>query len=80
MAENKTQATQVNPLDFQHAVEPERRRADGLRLLEIFERATGFAPRMWGPRSSASDGMNIATRAGGRGNSSPRASPRERRG
>ena len=49
MSGNKTVATSEDVQDFLRQVEPERRRADGLRLNEIFQQVTGFAPRMWGP-------------------------------
>lgn len=49
MAENKTRPTEVDVTAFLTAVEPARRREDGLRLLEIFRRVTGYEPRMWGP-------------------------------
>ena len=48
MAENKTKQTEQNVMDFILQVEPERRRADALILLEIFTELTGFTPRMWG--------------------------------
>ena len=48
-AHNKTQVTAVSPKDFLTGVEPERRRAEGLELLEFFERVTGLQPKMWGP-------------------------------
>ena len=49
MSGNKTVATSEDVQDFLRQVEPEGRRADGLRLNEIFQQVTGFAPRMWGP-------------------------------
>jgi len=49
MAQNKTQATDMPVTDFLNAVDPERRRLDGLRLNEIFQDVTGWTPRMWGP-------------------------------
>lgn len=45
---NKTQPTDVNPLDFLRAVEAGRRRDDGLMLDEIFREVTGYNPVMWG--------------------------------
>jgi hypothetical protein len=47
-AGNKTAATGADVAAFLAAVEPERRREDGQRLLQIFARVTGLAPRMWG--------------------------------
>ena len=49
MAQNKTQATSADVMDFLTAVEPDQRREDGLRLNEIFQEVTGWTPRMWGP-------------------------------
>jgi len=49
MAPTLTKTTQVNPAEFLNAVEPERRRSEGLQLLDIFGEVTGYAPRMWGP-------------------------------
>lgn len=49
MADNKTVPTDANVADFLNAVEPARRREDGLRLDAIFQEVTGFTPVMWGP-------------------------------
>lgn len=49
MAENKTQATGLDPAAFLATVAPERRRQDGERLLGFFQEVTGFKPVMWGP-------------------------------
>lgn len=48
MAENKTQANEASVDAFLSAVEPERRRADGLALDALFRRVTGWNPVMWG--------------------------------
>lgn len=48
-AENKTQATEVDPKDFIAGVEPARRKADAEELLTLFNRWTGLKPKMWGP-------------------------------
>lgn len=48
-AENKTQVTEVDPVDFVSAVEHPTRRADGELLLEMMQRVTGHVPKMWGP-------------------------------
>lgn len=48
-ARNKTRPKAVSPEDFLASVEHPRRREDGLRLLEIFNRTTGLKPKMWGP-------------------------------
>jgi hypothetical protein len=49
MAENKTKPTDISPRDFIAAVEPQKRRDEGLVLLDLFERVTGWKARMWGP-------------------------------
>ena len=48
MTANKTKPTTVLPRDFLATVEPERRREDGLALLDFFDRITGWTPQMWG--------------------------------
>ncbi|MYA86986.1 MAG: DUF1801 domain-containing protein [Boseongicola sp. SB0662_bin_57] len=48
MSENKTRPNDADVMAFLNAVEPERRRADALRLNEIFREVTGFEPVMWG--------------------------------
>lgn len=45
----KTRPTDDSVLEFLHQVEPARRRAQGLELLDIFCEETGAEPRMWGP-------------------------------
>ena len=49
MAENKTQATTVDPKGFVAAVQHPVRRADAGVLLELMSRVTGCQPKMWGP-------------------------------
>jgi len=49
MAENKTQPTDNDVMAFLNTVEPAQRRADALRLNQIFREETGFSPVMWGP-------------------------------
>ncbi|GAA2240090.1 hypothetical protein GCM10010401_10880 [Rarobacter faecitabidus] len=49
MAEPKTKPTDVAPQDFLAAVEPARRRDEGLVLADIFREVTGAEPVMWGP-------------------------------
>lgn len=49
MAQNKTMPTGADVLGYLETVEPARRRADALELLRIFEEATGFEPKLWGP-------------------------------
>ena len=48
MAELKTQPNDADPRRFIASVDNDQRRADAERLLELFERATGEAPKMWG--------------------------------
>ncbi len=48
MSENKTKANKADVMAFLNAVEPERRRLDGLQLNGIFRDVTGFEPVMWG--------------------------------
>ena len=49
MSQNKTQTTKEDVTRFLRAVEPERKRADALRLDALFRKITGFQPAMWGP-------------------------------
>lgn len=49
MAENKTQPTDNDVMAFLNTVEPAQRRADALRLDQMFRAETGFSPVMWGP-------------------------------
>lgn len=49
MSQNKTQATAADVTAFLEAVAHPTRRADGLALDQLFQRVTGFQPRMWGP-------------------------------
>lgn len=49
MAEPKTKPTSVNVDEFLEAVEPAKRKADGLALAAIFREETGENPVMWGP-------------------------------
>lgn len=48
-ADLKTKPTEVDPVAFVDAVEHETRRSDAKILLDLFGRATGLEPRMWGP-------------------------------
>lgn len=47
--EPKTRPRSDSVLEFLNAVEPERRRVQGLELLDIFSEETAVEPRMWGP-------------------------------
>jgi hypothetical protein len=47
--EQKTRPTEDSVVGFLHAVEPARRRTQGLELLDMFREETGAEPRRWGP-------------------------------
>jgi hypothetical protein len=47
--EQKTRPSDDSVAQFLNAVEPERRRVQGLELLDMFREETGAEPRMWGP-------------------------------
>lgn len=49
MVENKTQFHDAKVDDFLHAVPHPTRRADAFALDAMFQRVTGFAPKMFGP-------------------------------
>lgn len=49
MPENKTQATDKSVEDFLASVEHPTRKADALVLDAMFQRVTGWKPKMWGP-------------------------------
>ncbi|MFN6962340.1 MAG: DUF1801 domain-containing protein [Pyrinomonadaceae bacterium] len=44
----KTRETDASVDDFLRSVDDDTRRSDAYRVLEIFERATGETPKMWG--------------------------------
>ena len=46
---NKTVQTPVKPADFIASVEHDKRRVDGEKLLDFFDRITGLSAKMWGP-------------------------------
>ncbi len=48
MAEPKTKVSNKNPKDFLNTIQPEQKRLDSLKLLEIFEKVTGEKGVMWG--------------------------------
>lgn len=48
MAEPKTKETTASVEAFLSKIEPENKRLDGFRLLEMFERITGESAVMWG--------------------------------
>jgi hypothetical protein len=47
--ELKTRETDASVEDFLNSVENKERRQDAFRVLEMYERATGLEPKMWGP-------------------------------
>ena len=49
MAELKTKITKVSVKSFIAAVPNEIRREDAQALLKLFEKVTGWKPKMWGP-------------------------------
>lgn len=49
MAEPKTKVTDASVEDFLSSVENETRRKDSFVLLDLYKRATGLEPKMWGP-------------------------------
>ncbi|CDK01782.1 conserved hypothetical protein [Microbacterium sp. C448] len=49
MSEIKTRATDADVTAFLEAATPQRRRADGIALAEIFREVTGVDPVLWGP-------------------------------
>ena len=49
MAENKTQPTVQAVSEFIATVEPQRRHDDAVTLDALFQKITGWEPRMWGP-------------------------------
>lgn len=49
MADNKTQATDLDVGAFLTNIDHPVRRADALVLDDLFRRVTGWSPRMWGP-------------------------------
>ncbi|PYG29856.1 DUF1801 domain-containing protein [Pelagimonas varians] len=48
MAENKTQATNASVSAYLAQVLPDRRRKDAVVLDTLFQKVTGWQPRMWG--------------------------------
>lgn len=46
---NATVPTSQDPAEFLAVIEPQRRRVEGIRLLELMIEVTGSPARMWGP-------------------------------
>lgn len=70
MAESKTQETDVSVADFISGVEHPTRAADAKTLLALFEKITGYPPKMWGP-TIIGFGQYHYTYDGGREGNSP---------
>lgn len=49
MTDLKTQATNASAEVFLNSIEHAQRKADGLKLLQLFREETGEEPVMWGP-------------------------------
>lgn len=49
MAQNKTQFTDANVLDFINTVEDIQKREDSLEFINLMEKATGEKAKMYGP-------------------------------
>ena len=47
--ELKTKLTDASVAEFLNRIEDDTRRMDGFRVLEMYRRATGDQPKMWGP-------------------------------
>lgn len=69
MAENKTQVTFVDPIDFIDAVEHPTRKSDAQTLDALFQKITGFAPKMWGPTIIGYGSYDYTYESGGTGSS-----------
>ena len=46
---NKTTTTKASVTDFLNSIEPQEKRSDAFRLLELHKSITGLEPVMWGP-------------------------------
>lgn len=49
MAENKTKETSASVEEFIAALASKQQQADSRELIKIFEDASGYPPKMWGP-------------------------------
>ena len=49
MAENKTKPTEVSVAAYADGLKDETKRADAQELIRLMGKATGEAPKMWGP-------------------------------
>lgn len=49
MYEQKTKETDADVIEFIEAVDNPKKREDAYRLLGIFEKASGYQAKMWGP-------------------------------
>lgn len=66
---NKTQPTDIPVESFLATVEPERRRVEGHRLLEIMSSVTGEPGVMWGPTMVGFGTMHYTYASGREGDS-----------
>jgi hypothetical protein len=57
--EPKTRETDASVDNFLNAVENKERREDAFRVLEMYKRATGLEPKMWGPAIVGFGSRNI---------------------
>ncbi|MEO9601109.1 DUF1801 domain-containing protein [Parasphingorhabdus sp.] len=48
-AKLKTKPTDVDVLTFIETAEPDRRKEESFKLIELFRKVTGEEPKMWGP-------------------------------
>ncbi|WP_298832070.1 DUF1801 domain-containing protein [uncultured Planococcus sp.] len=48
MYEQKTKETDADVIAFIESVDHPKKRQDAYKLLELFEQASGFSPKMWG--------------------------------
>ena len=48
-SDNKTRPSTASVEEFVSSIEHDTRRTDGLALLDMFNRVTGWTPQMWGP-------------------------------
>lgn len=69
-AELKTKPTDVDVTAFIEAAEPERRKQEALKLVELFRKITGEEPKMWGPSIIGFGSYNYKYESGREGTSS----------
>jgi len=69
MYEAKTKPTEVSVASFLNAIEDAERRKDCKALVALMKRATGCAPRMWGPSIVGFDRYHYKYASGHEGDS-----------